>query len=385
MTQDQRLDTLGFRLIRRICISMKIKLSLVGLLALVAPELQALERTYYVAADEVIWDYAPKKHNLMMNMPLSDDQKVFVETSANTIGSRYHKALYREYTDASFSQLKPRSEQEQHLGTLGPILRAEVGDTIKVVFKNNASRPYTMHPHGVFYTKANEGSPTNDGTRGKDKLDDMVKPGQTYTYTWQVPDTAGPGPADPSSIVWLYHSHVKSVNDTNSGLVGTIIVTAKGMADADGKPTDVDREFVNLYTVMDENESWYLDKNIADFMPDSHIDPEDETFVEGNLMHMINGYVYANLPGLNMVEGESVRWHLVAVGTEVDLHTPHWHGHTGLINGHRTDVVELLPASMKTLDMKVNNPGTWMYHCHVNDHITAGMTSLYHVAPKGQK
>ena len=167
--------------------------------------------------------------------------------------------------------------------------------------------------------------------------------------------------------------------------MGTIIVTAKGMADADGKPRDVDREFVNLYTVMDENESWYLDKNIADFMPDSHIDPEDETFVEGNLMHMINGYVYANLPGLNMVEGESVRWHLVAVGTEVDLHTPHWHGHTGLINGHRTDVVELLPASMKTLDMKVNNPGTWMYHCHVNDHITAGMTSLYHVAPKGQK
>jgi hypothetical protein len=30
-----------------------------------------------------------------------------------------------------------------------------------VVFHNKASRPYSIHPHGVFYTKANEGrSPT---------------------------------------------------------------------------------------------------------------------------------------------------------------------------------------------------------------------------------
>jgi FtsP/CotA-like multicopper oxidase with cupredoxin domain len=152
------------------------------------------------------------------------------------------------------------------------------------------------------------------------------------------------------------------------------------MARADGSPKDIDREFVNLYTVMDENVSWFLQDNIDRTIK---TEPEDEeAFEEGNLMHAINGYLFANLPGLTMQEGEKVRWHLVALGTEVDLHTPHWHGHTGLVEGRRTDVVELLPASMKSLDMIVNNPGTWMYHCHVNDHIAAGMTALYTVKPR---
>lgn len=341
---------------------------------------QAKERLYYVAADEVLWEYAPQKTNLMMGMPLTEEQSVFVRQSDSTIGSRYKKALFREYTDASFSALKPRPEHEQHLGLLGPLFRAEVGDTIKVVFKNQASRHYSIHPHGVFYSKANEGAMTNDGTSSSDKKDDMVMPGETFTYQWQVPETAGPGPADNSSIVWVYHSHTMSIKDSNSGLVGAMIISAKGMAKADGSPKDVDREFVNLYTVMDENESWYLAENTRNTI--GKVPEDDDAFEEGNLMHMINGYVFANLPKLNMIEGEKVRWHLVALGTEVDLHTPHWHGHTGLINGRRTDVVELLPASMKTLDMVINNPGTWMYHCHVNDHIAAGMTALYHVAPK---
>jgi FtsP/CotA-like multicopper oxidase with cupredoxin domain len=69
------------------------------------------------------------------------------------------------------------------------------------------------------------------------------------------------------------------------------------------------------------------------------------------------------------------------MGTEVDLHTPHWHGNTVVIDNHRTDVAELLPATMLVADMKPDDPGTWLYHCHVNDHILAGMLALYRVRP----
>lgn len=79
--------------------------------------------------------------------------------------------------------------------------------------------------------------------------------------------------------------------------------------------------------------------------------------------------------------GTHVRWYVVSVGTEVDLHTPHWHGNTLLMDGMRTDMVELLPMSMKTLDMYPDNAGTWLYHCHVNDHILAGMLAMYAVVP----
>lgn len=98
-------------------------------------------------------------------------------------------------------------------------------------------------------------------------------------------------------------------------------------------------------------------------------------------MHSINGYVCGNGPHPTMNQGERVRWYVTDLGTETDLHAPHWHGNTVVAYGHRTDVVELLPGSMLVADMAANNPGTWMYHCHVDDHITAGMSTLYVVNP----
>jgi FtsP/CotA-like multicopper oxidase with cupredoxin domain len=340
-------------------------------------------REYFIAADEVNWDYATLGYNNITGLPFGEEENVFVEQGAQRIGKVYRKALYREYTDATFTTLKPRPAEWQHLGTLGPLIRAEVGDTIVVHFKNNASLPYSVHPHGVFYQKNSEGAGYNDGTSASDKDDDAVPPGGTHTYVWPVPERAGPGPGDLSSVLWMYHSHVDEPKDTNAGLIGPMIVVAEGMMGSDGTPTDVDREFVNMFTVFDENDSWYLDHNIETFTgrPQT-VNPDDDDFIESNLMHTINGYVYGNMPGLTMNEGERVRWYLMGMGTEVDLHTPHWHGNTALLNGMmRTDVAELLPASMKVLDMEPDNPGTWLYHCHVNDHITAGMIALFTVNP----
>jgi manganese oxidase len=124
------------------------------------------------------------------------------------IGRINLKALYREYTDATFTSLRPADPSSAHLGTLGPIIRAVMGDTIEVVFKNNTGFPASIHPHGVAYGKDAEGVPYNDGTSGADQQDDSVAPGATFTYRWTVPERSGPGPNDPSSIVWLYHCHV---------------------------------------------------------------------------------------------------------------------------------------------------------------------------------
>jgi hephaestin len=68
----------------------------------------------------------------------------------------------------------------------------------------------------------------------------------------------------------------------------------------------------------------------------------------------------------------------------VDLHTPHWHGNTVIAAGMRTDAVTLLPASMVVADMVPDNPGIWLFHCHVSDHITAGMQTRYQVLPPVQ-
>jgi len=59
-----------------------------------------------------------------------------------------------------------------------------------------------------------------------------------------VPERAGPAHGDGSSVFWTYHSHVDEGNDINSGLIGPMIITARGVARPDGSPKDVDREFV---------------------------------------------------------------------------------------------------------------------------------------------
>lgn len=160
--------------------------------ALVQAGFAGTVHTYYVASDEVEWNYTPLGIDRMMGMPFTGHARLFTEAGPHRIGSIYRKAIYREYTDDTFTQLKAPAPEWEHRGMLGPVLRAEVGDTIRVVFKNNATHPFTMHPHGVFYAKDSEGAGYDDGTSSPDK--NGVPPGKTHIYNWDVPERAGPGP-----------------------------------------------------------------------------------------------------------------------------------------------------------------------------------------------
>jgi FtsP/CotA-like multicopper oxidase with cupredoxin domain len=337
-------------------------------------------RTYYIAADEVAWNYAPQGRNMIRGTRFGPEASVFVRRGPHRIGHVYLKSIFRQYTDATFRHRSPVPERWQHLGFLGPAIEAEVGDTIRVVFRNNTRFAASMHPHGVLYAKSSEGSGYDDGTSGAAKRDDRVRPGGTYTYVWEVPERAGPAAGDDSSVAWMYHGHVDEVADTYSGLMGPLIITRRGMARPDGSPMDVDREIFSLFMVVDENQSQYLRQNVRRYAGDPRgVNVDDDGFNESNLMHSINGYVYGDGPRIVLRRGERVRWYTMGMGTEVDLHTPHWHGNTVTEMGHRTDVVSLLPASMAMVDMVPDNPGIWLFHCHVSDHIRAGMSTRYEV------
>jgi hephaestin len=301
-------------------------------------------RHYYIAAEDVQWDYAPQGdqmgHGGQHGLGVWGQQTV------------YEKTRYVEYTDETFTTRKP---QPAYLGLVGPIIRGVVGDTIKIHFKNNASRPYSIHPIGTLYDKNSEGA----AYAGMNAPGSAVLPGETYTYTLRLTPETGPGPNDPSSILCLYRSHVDPVGDVYRGLVGPIIITRAQMARDDAAPKDVDREFVCLFMVFDENEP----------------DQEEEV----HLKHAINGYIFGNLPGLVMKQGEKVRWYVFSMGSEVDLHSPHWHGNGVIESGHRKETIMLLPSVTVVADMLANNPGTWMFKCNVGDHLEAGMMSLYTV------
>jgi len=94
---------------------------------------------------------------------------------------------------------------------------------------------------------------------------------------------------------------------------------------------DGHREFALMFTVLDENESWYLDQNIDKYCTNPGNKENlkaDEDFQESNKMHGINGFVFGNLKGLEMEQGDQVDFYLVGMGNEVDMHTVHFHGQT---------------------------------------------------------
>jgi FtsP/CotA-like multicopper oxidase with cupredoxin domain len=308
-------------------------------------------RRHYIAAVEVDWNYQPSQ----------------------LATTTYKKAIYRGYTDASFTT---EEERPLWLGIMGPIIRAQVGDVIQVVFRNNATRPFTVHPHGVFYAQADEGA-MHHGVEKEPGA--SVAPGSVFTYEWNVPDRAGPGPSDASSMLWLYHSHVNEARDTNTGLIGPMLIYRQGML-KEGKSdvvpavvphaVDVDREFIVLWNLFEEELSWYNTTT---------------NNTSNTKLYAVNGRTHNTLDGIWMWQQEKVRWHIAGFGNEADVHAVHWQNMLVGDGEGRTDTVTLLPATFRTLDAVAEYAGHFEVSCTVHEHLQNGQKAVYQVFPTAIK
>uniref|UniRef100_A0A673MDI8 ferroxidase n=1 Tax=Sinocyclocheilus rhinocerous TaxID=307959 RepID=A0A673MDI8_9TELE len=333
------------------------------------------QKKYYIAAVEMDWDYSPTRtwEEQMYHSLKDSPGNEFLKKEGKFIGSKYKKVLYREYTDDTFTKPKERSADMEHLGIMGPMIHGKVGEKVKIVFKNMAKRPYSIHAHGV----------KTDSPQVA-----LTRPGETQTYTWYLPKNSGPTEEQEECSVGVYYSTVDVIKDMYSGLIGPLVICKKSLARTLGLKKEIE-EFALLFVVFDENESWYLDDNIkAHVKNPPNALKEDEEFIESNKMHGINGLVYGNLKGLNMKVGDKVYWYLMGMGNEVDIHTAHFHGHSfdyKVSGTHRADVFDLFPGTFQTVTMRPLYSGTWLLHCHVTDHIQAGMETTYTVVEKDGK
>ncbi|XP_041371919.1 LOW QUALITY PROTEIN: ferroxidase HEPHL1-like [Gigantopelta aegis] len=340
-------------------------------------------RVYYIAAVEVDWEYCDKKVEPTSGKPFtSPDQpgyKFCTLSGDKFIGSIYKKAVYREFTDRTFTRQKARRPDEEHLHLLGPFIRGEVGETIIVVFKNLASKNFSVHGQGVAYDKTNEGSQYADGPYASN--DDSVGPGQVYVYKWDIPVESGPGPSDPNCISWMYFSQADFRRDVPSGLIGPLVVCRPGVLDRYNRRQDVDKEFALFANVFVEANSWYFDENVARFAPNR---VDDAEFAISNLYFSINGKIYFNAVGFVMNNMDLVSWHVMGWGGPRDTHPIHFHGQTLILSSGtktRIDVVEVGPALSETVEMLADNPGRWIVHCHKASHIEEGMSTTFTVLP----
>ncbi|KAG8450478.1 hypothetical protein GDO86_002946 [Hymenochirus boettgeri] len=328
------------------------------------------KRLYYIAAEEELWDYyGPIKSIFTKEQP-----------DRGRKPTQYTKVRFRQYIDADFNKPDVQGEYEEHLGILGPVIRAEVDDVIQITFKNSASRPYSLHAHGVSYDKTSEGLSYGDQSPDWLKKDDAVKPGETHVYVWLATKQSGPESEGSACRTWTYYSGVNPERDIHSGLLGPLLICKNGtLHKHSNRPVD-DREFILLFMTFDEEKSWYFEKNMKKTY--NEITEKPLPAMNCHTFHAINGIIY-NLQGLVMYKNESVRWHLINMGGPKDLHVVHFHGQTVIEKSYRESqygVYPLLPGSFSTVEMRPSKSGQWLLDTEIPEYQQAGMQALFHIA-----
>nr|XP_056714952.1 coagulation factor VIII [Euleptes europaea] len=305
-------------------------------------------RRYYIGAVERDWDYA------------AGNQKG-VPSSTTTTTTRYKKAIFLEYADSTFTQAKPKPAW---MGLLGPTIQAEVHDIVVVTFRNLASHPFSIHAIGVSYWKASEGAGYEDQTSTAEKEDDAIGPGQNYTYVWEIFEADGPTDSDPQCLTYAYYSRVNSVKDTNSGLIGALLVCQPGTLVREGALSRL-QQFVLLFSVFDEGKSWYSESNTL-----------GTTWTQ---LHTINGYINSSLPDLKVCQKKPVYWHVIGLGTSPEVHSIFFEGHTFLVRHHRHDTLDISPFTFFTAETMPSTNGTFRMFCQIPSHQEAGMEAYVKV------
>ena len=279
-------------------------------------------REYWVQARSIRWDIAPKKVDEWMK---------------HRIGGRTtFRALVYQQMGPGFTNAIGKA------GMPGPTLEAEVGDLLVVHFRNADTRlnqAVTMHPHGVKYNPEYDGAYMGDHTRAGG----FIAPGEEFTYRWEcTPDSVG---------VWPYHDHGPNHTlNTMRGLLGAIIVREKG-----AKKPDVEHVLM-----------------MHSFAPQVTRLPR--------LFHAVNGRSGAgNTPTIQAKVGQDVAIHVT--GFDSNFHTFHLHGHRWKDPaGTLVDNPGFGPNEMVTARFTEDNPGRWLYHCHVFSHQDVGMAGWYVVS-----
>lgn len=294
-------------------------------------------REYWIQAVAAPWNPIPTGRDNWMGMPHRARRFMALMYQEMEPGFAGPKALTdrngEPILDSKGNQVYAQPQMP------GPVLEAEVGDVFEVHFRNADEKflqPVTMHPHGVRYTPDYDGIYLNEFTRAGG----FIAPGEEFVYRWEcLPTSVG---------AWPYHDHGPNhVLNTARGLFGSIVIREKG-------ETPPDQEyFLHLHSLAP---------------PITRL-PQ--------MLHAINGRSYAsNTPTMRAKVGDKVAIHVF--GTNSDFHTFHMHGHHWPDSGGvSVDSPTVGPSETLSIRFTEDNPGRWLYHCHVATHQDTGMAGWY--------
>lgn len=220
----------------------------------------------------------------------------------------------------------------------GPTIEVNQGDRIRIVVTNELPEIVTVHLHGFELPVQYDGADT--------MTQNVIPPGGEFVYEIDVHEDGA----------FFYHTHVAM--QEAMGMVGWVIVHPKKTFDP-----PVDRDFGLIF------QNFFI--------------PPNQTVADSMRMdwnwHTINGRSGPFARPLVCKHGERVRVRLLNF-SPMQHHPIHMHGHTFWLTGHEgaraphsawiprnTELVGV--AQVSTFEFIANNPGDWMFHCHMVHHM----------------
>jgi FtsP/CotA-like multicopper oxidase with cupredoxin domain len=204
----------------------------------------------------------------------------------------------------------------------GPQIRVTEGDRVRIVLRNELDESTSIHFHGLEVPNDQDGVPFI--------TQPPIKPGQSYTYEFTVPNAGS----------HMYHSHHNSAKQVGLGLLGAFIVLPKHP-----RPIErVDRDYV---LVLNDGAHGY-------------------TF---------NGKSFPATEPLTAKLGERIRIRFMNEG--MMIHPMHLHGMAMTVIDKdgwpqpapwKCDTLNIAPGERWDVIVHCTNPGTWAFHCHILPH-----------------
>jgi len=216
----------------------------------------------------------------------------------------------------------------------GPILRANVGDKVRIILKNDLPESTSLHLHGVRVPNAMDGV---DPYTQK-----PIEPGQTFSYEFTALEPA----------VGMYHSHHNAQVQVPNGLAGALLIgdwKALGMQAAGDRLADTDGK---------------VDQEVVMVLNDS-----------GTIGLSLNGKSFPATTPYTMKVGETMLVHYYNEGSVT--HPMHLHQPSGLVVAHDgspleypfwADTLNVAPGERWTVAYTARDAGVWAWHCHILTH-----------------
>ena len=222
----------------------------------------------------------------------------------------------------------------------GPQIRVREGDRVRVNLINKLPESTAIHFHGLELPNDQDGVPFI--------TQPPVKPGESYTYEFTVPNAGS----------HMYHSHHNAAVQVGMGLLGAFIVEPRQRRASQR----VDVDYVMVLN-------------------------------DGSHGYTLNGKSFPATEPVVCKQGQTVRLRFMNEG--MMIHPMHLHGmHMTVIAKDgwdqpapwKCDTLNIAPGERWDVLVKATNSGTWAFHCHIlphaeSEHGMFGMVTALVVQP----